>query len=153
MKTTATSLSIIAMVGILLAATNAFSDNYTRSEVGVGGYDIVAYHTQGKATRGTGWHAAVHDGTTYLFSSKENRALFVKNPDRYLPKYGGFCAFGAAMGKKFYADPTVWKIVDGNLYLNLDPKIQNKFVSDLSGNIAKADENWPELRDRNPEGI
>ena len=103
--------------------------------------------------RGTGWHVAVHEGTTYLFASKSNRRQFVKAPEKYLPQFGGFCAYGAAVGKKFYADPTVWKIVDGKLYVNLDKKIQKKWESDLSDNLKKAHANWPKLQNATPEGI
>jgi len=153
MNRTNTSLGILIVFGILLIATNAFSGQYTHSVVGVGGYDVVAYHTQGKATRGTGFHAADYEGVTYLFTSKQNRTQFLKNPDKFVPQFGGYCAFGAAMGKKLYADPTVWKIVDGKLFLNVDSKIQKKFEKDLSGNITKAKANWPKLMDKNPEGI
>jgi len=153
MNRTGASLGIVIVLGVLLVATNAFSGQYTHSEVGAGGYDVVVYHTQGKAMRGTGFHAANFEGVTYLFTSKENRTKFLKAPDKYVPQFGGYCAFGAAMGKKLYADPTVWKIVDGKLYLNVDSKIQKKFEKDLAGNIAKANANWPKLIDQNPEGI
>lgn len=81
------------------------------------------------------------------------RNLFMNNPQQYLPQFGGFCAFGAAVGKKLYADPTVWKLVDGKLYLNVDSKIQKKFERNLTANIAKAETNWPKLVDRTPEGL
>ena len=143
----------MVVLGLVLTAAYAFAGNFNYSNVGAGGYDVVAYHTEGAAKRGTGWHVASHEGTTYLFSSKKNRKAFVENPDRYLPEYGGYCAYGLAVGKKFYADPTVWKIVDGRLFLNLDTKIQNKFEKDLSGNIEKADANWPKLINENPAGL
>jgi hypothetical protein len=114
---------------------------------------VVAYHTQSRSLRGTGFHAAQHEGVTYLFTSKENRDKFLDNPDGYLPEFGGYCAFGASVGKKIYADPTVWKIVDGKLYLNVDSKIQKKFEGDLRGNLAKAYANWPKIEDKTPEGI
>jgi hypothetical protein len=57
------------------------------------------------------------------------------------------------VGKKIYADPTVWIIVDGKLYLNVDSKIQKKFERDLRGNLAKAYANWPKLVGAAPEGI
>lgn len=153
MQKISASIGMVLMAGILFFATNAFSADFTHSIVGVGGYDVVAYHTQGKAIRGTGFHAAKYDGVTYLFASKEDRAKFLKNPVQYLPQFGGFCAYGAAVGKKFYADPTVWKLVDGKLYLNVDSKIQKKFESDLAKNIAKAEANWPKLKDRTPDGL
>lgn len=148
----------VYFIGTLLAVflvvtASAQAGNYTFSNVGAGGYDLVSYYKDGKAVRGTGWHVAVHEGTTYLFSSKGNRKQFVKAPEQYLPQYGGYCAFGAAMGKKFYADPTVWKVVDGKLYLNLDKKMQKKFEKDLDGFIKKANANWPKLKNSAPEGV
>ena len=145
-------VSMIALA-IVLASAPGFASNFSYSNVGAGGYDVVAYHTEGAAKRGTGWHVASHEGTTYLFSSKKNRKLFVKNPDKYLPEYGGYCAYGLSVGKKFYADPTVWKVVDGRLFLNLDTKIQQKFESDLSDNIQKADANWPNVKAESPAGL
>lgn len=52
--------------------------------------------------------------------------MFEVNPQKYLPAYGGYCAYGLGVGKKFVADPEVWKIVDGKLYLNLDKGIQQE---------------------------
>ncbi len=145
-------VSLIALA-VVLASTPGFASNFNHSNVGAGGYDVVAYHTEGAAKRGTGWYVASHEGTTYLFSSKKNRKLFVKNPNKYLPEYGGYCAYGLSVGKKFYADPTVWKVVDGRLFLNLDAKIQQKFEKDLSGNIQKADANWPNVKAESPAGL
>ena len=139
--------------GLLLVATNVFSADFTNSNVGAGGYDVVAYFTERNATRGTGWHVAELEGTTYLFSSKKNRKAFMENPDKYLPQYGGYCAYGVAVGKKFYADPTFWKVLDGKLYFNLDSKIQKKFEKDLPGYITKADNNWPNVQNENPAGL
>ena len=147
------SLGAVFVFAVLLVASNAFAGEYTISTVGMGGYDVVAYHTQNKALRGTGFHAARHDGVTYLFSSKVNHDKFLENPGGYLPEFGGYCAFGASVGKKIYADPTVWKIVDGKLYLNVDTKIQKKFEKDLRGNLAKAYANWPKIKGNPPEGL
>lgn len=143
----------MALAVSIIGTLSAHAAGFNTSNVGAGGYDVVAYFKEGKAVRGTGWHAAAHEGTTYLFSSKANRKQFVKSPGKYLPQFGGYCAFGAAVGKKFYADPSVWKIVDGKLYLNLDKKIQKKWEGDLDENIKKAVANWPELQLANPEGV
>lgn len=148
-----TMIGTMVVLAFVLTAASGFAADFTYSNVGAGGYDVVAYHTEAAAKRGTGWHVASHNGTTYLFSSKKNRKLFLKNPEKYLPEYGGYCAYGLAVGKKFYADPTVWKVVDGRLFLNLDNKIQQKFESDLSGHIQKADTNWPTLKTENPAGL
>jgi YHS domain-containing protein len=142
------------LLAVLLASTiSAQAAESFVSEVGAGGYDVVAYYKEGKAVRGTGWHVANHEGTTYLFSSEANRDQFVNTPGKYLPEFGGYCAYGVAVGKKFYADPTVWKIVDGKLYLNLDKEIQKKWQSDLSDNLKKAHANWSEVKNAAPAGF
>jgi YHS domain-containing protein len=109
--------------------------------VAVGGYDAVSYHS-GTPVRGSGNHTVNYNGATYLFSSDDNLETFKKNPAKYVPAYGGFCAYGAAVGKKFVGDPTVWKIVDGTLYLNLNADVSKVWNKDIPGNIKKADANW-----------
>jgi YHS domain-containing protein len=123
------------------------------STVGVGGYDLVSYHNGKKPLRGSGNHAAVHDGVTYLFASESNRETFADAPDKYLPAYGGYCAYGVSLGKKFFGDPEVWEIVGDRLYLNLDSGIQAKWSEDVPGNIEKANSKWPGIRDRLPSEL
>ncbi len=123
------------------------------STTGVLGYDLVSYHTGEKPVRGDGKNVAVLDGTTYLFASEENKKAFERDPERYLPAYGGYCAFGVAINKKFIGDPEVWKIVDGTLYLNLDKNIQSNWNQDIQGNITKADWNWTGIKDKSPDEL
>jgi YHS domain-containing protein len=99
---------------------------YLHSTPGTNGYDPVAYHTEGKPVKGNGWNVAEYEGVTYLFANKKNRKMFEADPEKYLPAYGGYCAYGVAIGKKFAIDPEVWKIENGKLYLNLDTGIQKK---------------------------
>ena len=79
--------------------------------------------------------------------------MFETDPDKYLPAYGGYCAYGVAVGKKFVADPEVWKIFEGILYLNLDKDIQSKWAKDIPGYLKKADANWPEIRGKDPADL
>jgi len=123
------------------------------SIVGIQGYDLVSYRTNEKPLRGNGNHIVAHHGITYLFVNKENQEKFAQDPHKYLPEFGGYCAYGAAVGKKFVGDPDVWKIVDGKLYLNLDNKIQGIWNKDISGNIVKAENNWTKIKDKNPQDL
>ena len=142
---------IIQLVALILvgSVTTSFASDVAISTPGLGGYDPVAYFTDGKAIRGSGFHVTAHDGVTYAFVSNEHKTLFEKSPERYLPAYGGYCAYGVALGKKFVSDPEVWKIVGGKLYLNLDKDIQQKWEKDIPGFFVKAEKNWPEIRERN----
>lgn len=123
------------------------------STVGAQGYDLVSYHSESGPVKGNGNHLSTHDGVNYLFASKANKKTFDKNPEQYLPAYGGWCAYGVAVGKKFVADPTIWKVVDGKLYLNLDKKIQKIWDKDVSGNITKADVQWTTIEAKNPSDL
>ena len=76
--------------------------------------------------------------------------MFEANPEKYIPVYGGYCAYGVAVGKKFIADPEVWRIGNGKLYLNLDTDIQNKWLKDIPGYIKKADSNWMNIKNKTP---
>ena len=109
------------------------------------GYDPVAYFTAGKPVRGTDALVHVHDGAAYRFSHPAHLDAFKRDPDRYMPQYGGFCAYGVSVGKKFDGDPNLWKIEDGKLYLNLNEEIYATFLQDVDGNIEKADGNWPKI--------
>lgn len=111
----------------------------------VHGYDVVAYFTDQKPVRGDAKFSIIHDDATYRFASKEHADTFKAAPDKYLPCYGGFCAFGISVGAKFDGDPLLWSLVGGKLYLNLDPDISAAFAKDVAGNIKKADANWPKL--------
>ena len=143
------ALLTLAMA-LLAAPIPALAADFTHSTPGVSGYDVVSYQTGEKPLRGNGNHVATHEGVTYLFINNENKETFERNPDRYVPAYGGFCAYGVAVGKKFEADPDVWKVVDDRLYLNLDTKIQSIWNEDNSSNIRKADANWAKIQDADP---
>ncbi|UTW55902.1 YHS domain-containing (seleno)protein [Kordiimonas sp. SCSIO 12610] len=112
--------------------------------VAVGGYDAVSYHG-GTPVRGSGNFAFNYNGSTYLFATEANLNKFKAAPAKYVPAYGGYCAYGAAVGKKFVGDPTVWKIVDGTLYLNLNEDVAKVWNKDVPGNIAKADAQWKKI--------
>ncbi|MGD9331953.1 MAG: YHS domain-containing (seleno)protein [Desulfobacterales bacterium] len=151
-KRLAIKISVLLLTVPFIWTAAALAANDTPSTVAVSGYDVVAYHTKGKAIRGSGFHVATYQGVAYLFATKANRKAFQQAPQKYVPEFAGYCAYGAAVGKKFYADPTVWKIVDGKLYLNLDKEIQAKWESDLSGNLKKGYANWSKIRKDKPEG-
>jgi YHS domain-containing protein len=130
---------------LLPLAAVAAEVNRNRQGVAIGGYDPVAYFTDGRAIKGRPGFSARHDGATYWFASAAHRDQFVAAPQRYLPQYGGYCAYGVAQGGKFDVDPTAFAVVDGKLYLNLDHDVQTLWRKDVPGFIQKADQQWPSL--------
>jgi len=110
------------------------------------GYDPVAYFNEGRPVPGRTELSAEYQGGKYLFATAANRDLFNANPEKYVPRYGGYCAFGVAIGKKFDIDPSSWQIVEGSLYVNLNPAILEKWSADTNGYLRKSEKNWPKIR-------
>lgn len=79
--------------------------------------------------------------------------MFEANPEKYAPQFGGYCAYGVAVGKKFFSDPSIWEVVDGKLYLNLDKNIQKKWNEDKSRHIKKAHSNWNDIEHKHPSEL
>jgi len=85
-------------------------------------------------------------GATWQFASAADRDAFAPDPARYTPQYGGYCAFGTAMGRKFDGDPQAWAIVDDKLYLNLNKDVQARWKGNVPGFVKGAENNWPLIR-------
>lgn len=118
--------------------------NATDDGVAISGYDTVAYHTVGEAVVGQQSFAHNWQDATWLFSTPEHRDLFAEDPEAYAPQFGGFCSAAMTYGTAAKADPTVWAVVDGKLYLNYDDYAQELFYENLADNIAKAEDKWAE---------
>ena len=114
--------------------------------VALGGNDAVSYFSNGGPLSGDPSIIAPYDGATYRFDTMANRDTFQKNPEKYAPQYGGFCAYAAAKGALAPGDPKAWTVVNKKLYINLSPAIRQTWAKDIPGNIAKADANWPTLQ-------
>src|SRR2546428_4990903 len=141
---------VLGVLVLLLTVVTgpAYAVDYTNNTPGLVGYDPVAYFTDGKPVRGSGYHVTVHDGVTYVFTTEEHKKMFEANPQKYLPAYGGYCAYGVAVGEKFVLDPEAGKIVDGVLYFNLGKDIQKKRAKDISRYIKKEEAHSPKNKDK-----
>ncbi|MCU7844466.1 MAG: YHS domain-containing protein [Candidatus Thiodiazotropha sp. (ex Monitilora ramsayi)] len=115
------------------------------NDVILAGYDTVAYHTEGKAVPGSEKFTAVYNDAIYQFSSAGNRDLFKGNPEKYAPAYGGYCAYGATLGKKFQVDGKAFEVVDGQLYVNKNQQVYEIWRKDIPDNLSKANEQWPNI--------
>jgi hypothetical protein len=140
-------LALIALVSLSPSRGSAIEPVYTSflSDLAVGGYDAVAYFTEGRPVPGFEHFELEWQAATWRFASAEHRARFLARPEQYAPRYGGHCAWAMAEGREASGDPRFWKIVDGKLYLNYDASVQEKWESDIPGFIARADVNWPKL--------
>ena len=109
------------------------------------GYDPVAYFTDGRPRHGAAAHAFDWHGARWLFVSARHRDMFAADPERYAPRYGGFCAYGMAGGYKAPVDPEAFSIVEDRLYLNYSDSIRRDWMADIPGFVAKADAAWPRV--------
>jgi len=80
------------------------------------GYDVVAYF-DGKPKKGKTSHTLKHQNANYKFSSAENLETFQGNPEKYMPQFGGWCAYAMAQEQKVEIDPESYEIRNGKLYL------------------------------------
>ncbi len=114
--------------------------------VGLGGYSPVSYLESGRAEPGSPQHAAEHEGVTYFLASDRQRRAFEADPARFLPAYGGYCAFGCSIGSRFVPDPTSFEVIEGRTHLFLKNaevdarKLWNE--ADLAELKARADDFW-----------
>lgn len=112
------------------------------------GYDPVAYFTQGKPVKGSGQFAYNWKNANWYFSSKQNLDAFVKNPEKYSPQYGGYCAYGLSKGYKATTEPDAWTIHNGKLYLNYDLDVRDEWNKSRDERIKNADKNWPGVKNK-----
>ena len=117
--------------------------NLSRGDLGLQGYDAVAYWTSGQPTLGSPSFEHRWNNAVWRFSTAENREQFAKDPARYAPEFGGYCAYAVSRGYTANIDPNAWRIVDGRLYLNYSKRVQKLWEEDVPGNIAKGRQNWP----------
>ncbi|MCR9213713.1 MAG: hypothetical protein NXI13_08340 [Proteobacteria bacterium] len=139
---------------LLTSAYAAGNDvNATTTGLAMRGFDPVSYFQDSGPVAGDLKYTAEFNGATYRFASKANKEQFEADPAAFAPAYGGYCAFGTAMGFKFDGDPSVWKIVDKKLYLNLSPAVQKRWVSEEAEFIEQADNKWIDIKDKSPESL
>ena len=148
MKTIARTL-----LALMLLSSSAFAGDLVNvagaSHIAISGYDPVAFFTDGKPAHGSPFINAMHRGATYFFASEEHKKMFTSNPDRYVPQYGGFCAYGVGYDGLYPVDISTWQIRNDKLYLNFSPETAKKFNSDFDANVAKAEKYWPGLVQKN----
>ena len=131
-------ISLCSIAGIPFAAALAQD-----KAPAIDGYDPVAYFTEQKPVQGKADISHVFDEKRYLFSSAKHRDLFAANPERYEPQFNGLCAGNVSAGKKVKAIPTIWRVVDGKLYLFAGPQQDDEAVAKK---VVLAQAKWKEIK-------
>jgi YHS domain-containing protein len=126
-----------------LRPVNAVADA-DDSRVMLKGADVTTYFTQGKYTQGSNQFKSVYEGVVFRFASAENKALFEKEPKKYLPEYGGYCANGIVYGIPWGGDADSFRMINGKLYMFGGIGSKEGFEIDVPKNMALADKYWKE---------
>lgn len=133
---------LCSAVAFQFAVAPADADDAT-NHVAIQGYDVVAYFTDGKPTKGSRDISMPFDDSRWQFANASHKEMFAADPERYMPQYGGACAGGMAMGVSVPANPENWVIVDGKLYMVAGgPADLEGWKAHAAENIAAADQNW-----------
>ena len=124
-----------------LKPVNAVADEQD-ARVILKGADVVAYFTQGKYVQGTPQMKSEYEGVTFRFSSAAHKALFDKEPKKYLPEFCGYCANGVAYGIPWGGDADTFSMINGKLYIFGGQASKDGFEVDPVGNLALAERYW-----------
>jgi len=111
--------------------------------IAIQGGDVVAYYTQGKFVAGNPTISHQGKDAIWLFSSDENKKLFIVSPEKYRPQYGGYCAFAVSKGVTANVQPEVWSIQNNKLYIFNDAGVKDEWLGGIeTGSITTSDDNW-----------
>jgi YHS domain-containing protein len=116
--------------------------NVDQNGVILKGYDAVAYFKQGRAVKGESKYSTTYEGAIYYFASATDKREFDRNPAKYKPQYGGYCANAMTKGKLNDIDPNQFFIYKGKLYVCTGPRQMKNFQTKPDDKIKKADKNW-----------
>ncbi|MDM5147459.1 YHS domain protein [Candidatus Persebacteraceae bacterium Df01] len=113
--------------------------------LGADGYDVISYFNDSKAVKGNEIYEEEWGGVLWRFISHKNRKQFFQDPQRYIPQYGGHCAYGVAQGYLVRGDPMAWSIRDDKLYLNYSQGIRTAWLANAQEFIRRSELSWPKL--------
>ena len=147
MKKLFLSLLALALVTPAFAQSKTLL-NLDKKGVAIQGHDPVAFFTANKPVKGDAKIQTTHRGALYQFASQENKEAFLKEPTKYEPAFGGYCAFGVSKGKLVEIDVSAFQVVGGRLLLQYSKGVRTDFNKDSAGNLKKADGNWPGLLEK-----
>lgn len=145
-------IGVVALAALGFAGFHAFlysidyyasAPVHVRGGAAIGGYDPVAYFTEARPVQGSAEFQHEWNGARWHFASAENRDAFRAEPERYAPRFGGYCAYAVSQGYTAKTDPQAWEIDNGRLYLNYDLDTRALWRRNKIELIAAGEKNWP----------
>jgi len=139
----AKSLVLAAILG-LAACTSLKAPVFTTDTQAIRGYDPVAYFVSREPRKGKEAYTFDDGSATWYFENSSNRAAFTKNPKKFTPQYGGYCAYAMRKGLVVSTDPEAWTIENDRLFLNYSLGVRQTWLKNTGDYIVKADDRWIE---------
>jgi len=139
-KPRATLCLLMTVTLTVYAADQEINKNWR--SIAIKGYDPVAYFTMGEAVKGSAKHEYRWQDARWRFASDQHLELFKANPNKYAPRFGGYCAEGMAIGQKASIDPNAWLIIEDELYLNYNTAARDEMSLHPESTIEKANSMW-----------
>nr|WP_299501105.1 YHS domain-containing (seleno)protein [uncultured Rhizobium sp.] len=137
--------AVLLLAAPVIAAEDVVNTGYF-GDVAIKGFDPVAYFTQNQAVEGSATYSHHWLGATWHFASAEHMNLFIKDPARYAPQYGGYCADGVSLGTvTTNIDPKAWRIIEGKLYISYDPGAADGFEKNPT-KLANSQKHWADVQ-------
>jgi YHS domain-containing protein len=137
------------LLGFAIIAAPAWAQDLTQADsprLAIGGYDPVAYFTDGQPLLGKPEFEHAWDGARYRFVSANHMTLFRNDPDHFAPQFAGSCTMAMSRGMKVEANPKNWLISNGRLFVFYSSDAEARFQADPQGRAAEADQNWELLK-------
>ena len=142
------NIILIILILISFSSSAQKAEIFQKDGFAIRGYDAVAFFTESKAVKGDSLNMLEWRNAKWLFSSRQNLDAFRLDPEKYAPQYGGYCAYGTAEGHKAPTDAGTWTIINDKLYFNYNGKVKELWSKKTKEYIEKADENWPQVKDK-----
>ncbi len=142
-------LTIVLLIFVATLSAQQIDYNTKKSYVAEG-YDVTEYFSN-KAIKGDAKFVATHDNVKYMFANQVNLEKFKNNPEKFVPQYGGYCAYAVAVNnEKVDINPKTFEIRDGKLYLFYNSwgvnTLEKWIEEDPKKLQTKADTNWQKIK-------
>ena len=129
------------LIACTFSCQSKFISTYQTDQGAIKGYDPVAYFTNDQPIKGNRDIFLLKDDAKWFFANETNKKLFQENPEKYLPQYGGYCAYAVANGNTADIDPNAWEIYNGKLYLMYSVEYLEIWKKDIDNMIDKSHAN------------
>ena len=139
-----TLVALFVAISMVLSI-NAQDTKSVELKVQLDGYCPVAYLVMEESVKGDSKYSSTYEGETYCLANADAKKMFDAEPEKYLPKYDGYCATAVAMDKLMESDPQLFSIYNGATYLFSSQIAKESFDKDPQMTIKNANKNYASL--------